>query len=109
MKKVKKVKKESTKTRIKKLEEMVTALKEDRNYFKERAERLEEEPIMSWMEGYYKTFRVSNSAELGSKLKLGDRVRIIGKVTATKTSTDHETKEPSSEIEIEMLGVKKEK
>jgi hypothetical protein len=105
---MKKGKKESAETEIKKLKEIVVALKEDRDYFKKRAERLEGEHVMGWEEGYYKTFGVSNSAELGLGLKLGDRVRIIGKVTATKTKVDHETKRQSSEIEVELMGIKKE-
>jgi len=102
------MKKESTETQIKKLKETVVALKEDRDYFKKRAERLEGEHIMGWEEGYYKIFSVGNSAELGLGLKLGDQVKIIGKVTATKTKIDHETKRQSSEIEVELTRIKKE-
>jgi hypothetical protein len=90
------------------LQSKVKQLQSDKDYYEKRATRLEGEFILDWEKGYYKIFSVGQSTDLATQLRLGDKVRFVGQVTSASMSINHETKQTRSDIEVELLGVKKE-
>jgi len=90
------------------LQSKIKQLQSDKDYYEKRATRLEGEFILGWEKGYYKTFAVGQSTDLATQLKLGDKVRLVGQVTSASMSVNHETKQTRSDIEVELLDVKKE-